>query len=406
MAVEVKREEDWLDRFARSSFGRQFIGSDVYIGYTARYVWQANQLGHFTLGFAVGYLLFWLCVLVYWVLSLAGCFTYRGDDWVYPCDAIFGFIGVGWIPLIVIGLYMVLYGFKEYGDYVLATRTYGRVFDLDDVEIARIRRDGVIDAGFVAFGALLVLVAPPAVLIPLALGAIVSLRVRSRELAEKDFIDRANLPFFYALPVFVHDLNRKEDREKKLAAAIRIFARGRGGGDYKTEHVLIAGAKGSGKTSLAAAIGAELAINAHKAVYHSYAALVDADPAEQMTAEEVYAKDGRPNHWGLFDAQYLVVDEVPPAWTGGEVAAVLDTLPEAIWTLIKSKPIRTTWVIALPSQKTPGMPRDVDIIDAWGKELAPRLGTAWNASASIPAQAFPWVRLVPPDRGGKPRMAV
>lgn len=394
---------DWLKRLKAGGFG-QFLGSDVYVGYTARYVWQANQLGHFALGFAIGHLLYWLCIGVFWLLSLTGWFAYGCGAAVDPCHPIGGFVDVGWIPLVVIGLFVLLYFGKEYADFLLAKHTYGATFPLDSIEMKRIRCDGIVDAGFVALGALLVVVAPPAVFVPLAVGGGIAYLVRNRELKAKDFLDRVNLPFFYALPVFVRDLNRDDRREQQLAAAIRQFARGATGA---AQHLLIAGPKGSGKTCLGAGVGAELALNAKKALFHTYTALLEANPKGAFVEGEEFAEDGRPNHWGLADIAYLIVDEVPPAWTTAEIAPILAEIPAATWTLIAEKKLHTAWIIALPAVGPPGgpqPPRDVDVIKAWGEALAQRLGVAYEPARAVPEQALPWIRLTRPGEKGKPRL--
>jgi hypothetical protein len=393
----------WLKSLKASGFG-QFLGSDVYVGYTARYVWQANQLGHFALGFAIGHLLYWICVSLYGFGALVGWFAGDCSALVRPCAPLAGFIDVGWVPLVVIGLFVLLYFGKEYADYLLAKYTYGETFPLDEAEIARIRRDGVIDAGFVALGALLVVVAPPAVFIPLIAGGVAAWFVRRRELKSKDFLDRANLPFFYALPVFVRDLNRDGQREKDLASALRRFARG---AQATAQHVLIAGPKGSGKTCLAAGIAAELALNAQNSLFHSYTALLEVNPDGAFKEGDEFAEDGRPNHLGLADAKFLVIDEVPPAFKEAEIAPILNEISKETWGRIAKNAMHTVWIIALPARTPQGEapPRDVEVIRIWGEALAERLGTAYEPTKPIAEQKLPWVRLIERTPEGKPRIA-
>jgi hypothetical protein len=395
----------WLESLKASGFG-QFLGSDVYVGYTARYVWQANQLGHFALGFAIGHLLYWICVGITWLVSLTGWFAHACTALVNPCQPIFGFLDVGWIPLAAIGLFVLLYFGKEYADFLLAKHTYGATFPLDAVEMKRIRCDGIVDAGFVALGALLVLIAPPAVFVPLIVGGAIAYLVRNRELGAKDYLDRVNLPFFYALPVFVRDLNRDSEREEQLAAAIRQFARGAEGA---AEHLLIAGPKGSGKTCLGAGIGAELALNAKKVLFHTYTALLEANPAAVFNPQDEYAEDGRPNHWELADVGYVIIDEVPPAWTADEVEPILGEISAPHWSVIKKT--HTVWIIPLPTL-TPGgaqPPRDVEVIKAWGEAIARRLSDEpaklYEPTKPVVQQRLPWIRLTRPEQKGAPRLA-
>src|SRR5262249_23345642 len=140
------------------------------------YVWMANQLGHFTLGFVPTHLLYWVAMI----------FTHKIDP-------------LSWLGIVIPGTVVLWIVRKEAGDVRTSARISKRFFPLD-------KKDLLLDAGtavlFVTLGVIVAYTAQfgPTVgfslpLLTMLLGALIFLGPAHYWLSRKKCFQQAGLPF-------------------------------------------------------------------------------------------------------------------------------------------------------------------------------------------------------------------
>jgi hypothetical protein len=314
---------------------RDWFGKEVQNGYTMTYIWMANQLGHFTLGFLLTFLLTWSVEIAH--AHWNGC-----SIWVQPaCQIEPNQLLRGYILLIPVAQ-VLFWVAKELYDYHAAKReTIGNPFQFDHWDVFA---DAATAVGFITIGiavAYLSFISWHLAIGTFIVGALVSLIPAHYWLARKMCFQQADLPFLYRLADFNSIFTSKGDSltvDQYLAA--RLPAR----------HLLIFGAMESGRTSLAVGIATEHCFKVRSARYMSWAkflANAQRDPEPEMQ------EGGRVWPWRTSDIVVLddVVDVIDglPVTTPEGIATNLGKLPPNAAKLLGGK--RTIWVLG-PSEPT------------------------------------------------------
>lgn len=336
-----QQNDSGLKRFLRK-LPPLWFGSDVYERYTAAYTWYANQLGHFALGFLGSHIVIWLAPLL---IALLG--------WVGPALTINPFnLAIG-----IVALLIVLYVLKEIADYLIAVHLSGGVFPVEPREVML---DGIADTYFVAIGAVLALVSHESwgwAVVIFIIGLAIAYAFKARYLPGKTAFDRSGLPFYYRLPNF-HGQVDPENVDRVLN-----FAKG----EKAPQHLVIYGARGTGKTTLATGIGCRLTVEEKQVRYITAFKLF-----EEMAAGTALASGGSKassnEPWRLDEAEYLIVDDVDtdivgPAkfLIGQPPEELLDALGSDMLALLRR--INTVWVFGTSGR-----------LEAWRQALAKALG--------------------------------
>ena len=258
------------------------FGSDVYVDYSHRYVWQANQFGHLLIGAFATLLLGW---------------------------------GIGRYDLgaaVVLGIYAL----KEGIDAAIALSLRQSRFSLDRREILA---DGVVDFSFVALGAAWIVAASPVshsgwiegglelptwVLPALLVATLLYFEVVRRPfLARKDAFDRSGLPQLVRLSTFpVRSAETARGSEGDWVAAIERFARR---GDGEVRQWVITGDPGSGRSTLGKSIGGDATAQLRKVRYLSGSRLLE----KRTVGSEPASAPAQPHAVG--EADLVIVDDLP-----------------------------------------------------------------------------------------------
>jgi len=251
--AEVDPRRSQIRRAAGSLFA-----SDVYQSYTASYTWSSNQAAHLGLGFCAAAL---ALGLVPWLAE---------HRWIL----------------------FVVYPLKEARDVVLAGRMAVSPFP---VPRAQVLVDAATDLAFVTMGIALAAMLPlepgEAILWLCVLAALAFLAWR-RFGPEKRAFDKSALPYLFRLGAFRASWSVEEP-------AVRRFLRGEG-----PRHLLLVGKAGSGRTTLAVAIGCEMTVRQGYARYCSAGFLAE----HIATGRTAPSEPVEP--WTIDEAELLVVDDV------------------------------------------------------------------------------------------------
>ena len=222
------RTRTWVDRLPPDIFG-----SDVFVQYSRTYVWQANQVAHFALGFGWGSLCSW------------GVRLFHGG----PGEAC-------WFHALC-ALGILSYLAKEAVDVHIAVRQATGFYELDRSELLW---DTTADVWFVTSGVLTALFAhhdPAGGSIMAAVAVASFFALRRYFLPAKRSLDRAALPYAVRLCMFPNTEGVKACNLRRIRAFV---ANEPVGGFEASPAVLIQGYRGTGKTALAAGIGTEFAL--------------------------------------------------------------------------------------------------------------------------------------------------
>ena len=284
------------------------FGSDVFVGYTARYTWNSNQMAHAMMGFAG------VSLLAY-ALTIFGC----DPAWAIAFLA---------IPFL-----------KDVADFAVDSSKGENVFHIDCRHLKEMLMDAFTDFSFWATGAFLaasVVTSPGGaerqtdeqtclfvayVALFLLFFAILLVRLRPHYNERKRFFDESRLPFA-RLPMFKGNFEGK-DEGKDAVKVVKEFA----GGEKGPEHLIITGPRCSGKTVLAAGIGVEIT-NRKKAVRYLSLWTLE-DELNGIVKQCSERKACSPSV-----AEVLIVDDVDI----GKVQEIIDKL-----NFLKCK--RTVWVM-------------------------------------------------------------
>ncbi len=314
-------KKSWLEKLPADIFG-----SDVFVDYQSKYVWQANQVGHFAIGFVFASFLSW-------------AFSSSGASSVcyYALCAIL----------------ILVYAAKEYIDLLIAKRQANKgLFPLEKRELWY---DMAADTWFVGSGVGVAAVAhvTPWYGLIAAIAAIAAfVMLREVFLPAKESLDKAALPFMYRLCNFPKTIDVKQCNIWRL----RAFITGETIEGYRPSRaVLIQGYRGTGKTTLAVGIGSEIALNKRnggygRSLYLTAFNLFDRtglnstdDPAKLLRWKPRFLGSGDP--WSLECAEVLIIDDVDSdLCTGGTAIEILEKIRgrRDLCKLLKEK--KTVWV--------------------------------------------------------------
>jgi len=307
----------------------EYFGSDVYARYTAAYTWQANQIGHFAIGFGAGFILLWL-----------------------------GAAPFGWAAWLLIGAYAL----KEAADFGIAKVQAQGFFPADQGELLA---DMATDTFFVAAGVLIANVSIDApywaVAATAALGLLLRFVLGDRVfLPAKEAFDRSDLPVYYRLPNFPKAPTfRLENRDRLVA----LYTGAPHNGQAPPRHVLIQGRPGTGESTLAAGLGAELSNRRRRVRYTAaYALFEEPGPArDESEAGQAVAPAGitrrrsrfNPETYGYTETEVLIVDDVDAdsaEFGGGTPAGIrarlerIKTTRREAYDALKTGRVATVWV--------------------------------------------------------------
>jgi hypothetical protein len=249
------------------------IGKDSYRGVTLTYSWLANQFGHFALGFIPTIILnkifikyttiqhpsikSAICIALAWLLF-----------------ELYNFLG----PLLLKKSSNTKYQFQPaWGNIAFDTFT---------------------DVCFFAFGAftasLFLIYATKILIILIVLVLILAYPIKYWY-TTKMYLQYANYPFQYRLSQFDGDIN---DEDKKT---VQQFL----GNKQNNQHLFVFGNKGSGKTSIAVAMGTELSIQHNACTYITGVKLYPMF-YEEETVVQMHEL------WNWRKASFLLIDDINP----------------------------------------------------------------------------------------------
>jgi hypothetical protein len=285
--------------FRLGEVGKQAVsdwfGKDVQSGYTLTYVWMANELGHFTLGF---------------IPACIGAWIWRLCD---PCAS-----ACGWMSALPVAL-ALLWAVKELRDVVVewqhAHRSKGFPVDLRSIALDALTAVLFFTAGIAV--SYLAFVDLRAALLAMAATVAPALLIGYYWLSRKMCFQQVGLPFQYRLSCFSRELTGAATLTTDQIS--RFCDPSSGAGDLR--HVLVFGARGTQKTSLAVGMATEWAFGRGKARYLTLFKLLQAPASESR----VVSQDGR-SLWGWSGADFVVVDDVCPASPQGAEAAAQNAL--------------------------------------------------------------------------------
>jgi hypothetical protein len=258
------------------------FGKDVQETATFSYEWVADQMGHFSLGFMITYLLSWI--------------FYPTP----PANSLDYFKLAGWVMLVFI--------VKELRDFVSEwwkSRTAKSVFKFNSIEILYNVATalfyillGSLVAGFALWNPRYGIVAV-AITVPLAL------ILGYFWLRLKITFQQAGLPYLYRLATFPSPI------DKKTAQFIVELSKPAPSGEKPTlaHHLIIAGPLDSGKSSLATAIGTEFAFRLGIGCYTTLAKLLQSALRTDGNIHKAAFDDGR-ILWPWQNSDLLIVDDV------------------------------------------------------------------------------------------------
>jgi hypothetical protein len=317
---------------------------DVQDAITASYVWMADQIGHITLGLVPTLLVCWLFAsfhlpkaleILLFMVSAGLIFSY----WVY----------------------------KEKTDYDDTKQRAQGIFPFDSADIVWNIKTALLYFGIGGLFGLTAFVSPWLTLLALAAVLYPALRVAFWWLRRKVAFQQAGLPYLYRLanfagicdPTLIGPISTLANLKDRKVVFLDVLL-GRDPVPDKLpgiRHMLVTGALGAGKTSLAVGIGTEFAFALGIGRYLTAAKLVQLATDAPGPAHELETGDGR-LLWPWRETDLLIVDDVdagatpPPGSTKppahlvepADMEAALDTAggPPPLAFLAQK---RTVWVL-------------------------------------------------------------
>ncbi|MDB5230115.1 MAG: ATP-binding protein [Chitinophagaceae bacterium] len=258
------------------------IGKDSYRGVTLTYSWLANQFGHFALGFIPVFLLY---------------------EWLLR-DHSTGF-AIKWATISICILWPVFESYNFLGPLLLKRSTRHVKLDKNknytfQPDWKNVGFDTLTDVGYFWLGSLTAsIILGFNWLILIFLVAIIVLLIYPSYywFTTKMFLQSAQYPSQYRLSQWNFPLN---DEGKQT---VTNFLNNKDGG----KHVLLFGAKGSGKTSLGIGIGTELSIKRKPCSYTTSMKLFSLffDQAQPVDNQSL---------WTWRNASLLIIDDVNPGY--------------------------------------------------------------------------------------------
>ncbi len=344
---------DWTDK-------------EVQAGYTYTYIWMANQLGHFTLGLLPTFLVSWL------ILWISG---QKVEDVYYRY--------LIWFPSVLAAGWAA----KEIWDVARATKSASNhAFPVD-------RADLWMDAGTAVFFFWCGIITATLGLRYFALGlasfvVVLVLAVTVPAwywLTRKLCFQRARLPYLARLADFTSQFGSAPPRLGPQDV-LRFLAAAKSDSQADPLHLLLFGALGTGRTSLAVGVGTEHSFEIRKVRYLTWTKFLEV-AAHDPTPDK---QDGA-DVWPWIDVDILILDDMvdqsdpAPTVLLAEKQRELSSLSASARAALGNK--RVVWVFGQVSNDTPTPAQWIDLL---GKML------------ELKAAQFGYVELL----GGQVRPAV
>ncbi len=327
-----------------------WFSKEVQTGYTYSYIWMANQMGHFTLGFLFTYILCWAFILI------AG--------WELSNLCVFSWLLV--VPVFELVFWTGKEGYDYYKDVKCANRTGSfKPVKKDiflDVCTALVYIVFGIAVSYASFFSL------PYALATFGLILLLALLPARYWIVRKICFQRAALPFQYRLSNFPIELPASDVK------AIQDFIKTK---NSHWQHVLVFGGRRTGKTSFAAGIGTEHTFLINTARYTTFFKFLQLMKSQHVPDE----KQEGTKIWKWDNASILMVDDINPVSGNTNLVspeelkqALLAVSPENKTKLLDRK---TVWVFGLEGSSTPGG-NNAGIINRWKKAMEEGLGISNN----------------------------
>lgn len=304
-----------------------WFGKEVQTGYTYTYIWQANQFGHFNLGF--------LPTIMF--LGLI--------QWQWGTQDPFG-----WVLALPVGQ-ILFWSIKEIRDYIIAVSQSGTQFTIDKKDIGLdaftavyFIAIGVISAYASLFGSQWILFS---FLVFILLVFLPSFPVWYW-LSRKMCFQKAGIPFQYRLADFPTTI---EDLEPAtiLAFAQTGVASVQPGVELK--HLVLFGPPRTGKTSFAAGVATERTFNKNMARYSTYVNFIK---LASSVEDEPTVQEGSVL-WPWTTCQLLVVDDITTEvgsiqlTSAKEFSEMMALIPDANRRALQK--LQTVWILGDMKEK-------------------------------------------------------
>ena len=344
---------------------QDLFSKEAQTGYTYTYVWMANQVGHFTLGFLPTLLFTWFFVSIGWPLN-GSC------EWTKDlCGPVLGLSC--WVYVLVLGE-IAFWVFVEAWDVWAEWHNWHGPFPFDFWDVFW---DALTALLFIGFGLAVAFVSLKSwclALLAFAAGLVVALLLAWYWLPRRFCFQRAKLPYLFRLADFGISDGAGSTPGQTVAQIVEGLLRG-GPGDPR--HVLLFGRIGTGRTSLAVGIGTEYSFTVRRARYLTFAQFIEAaqdPPATNPSTDSTC--NFQP--WPWDNSDILILDDVVDVVNGqmvqtpGQICGLLAQLAASVPDKLACR--RTVWVLG---------PADDAQAQVWARELANALDENSNQFRTV-----------------------
>jgi hypothetical protein len=280
--VWVQAKRDWADK-------------EVQRTYTTTYIWMTNQLGHFTLGFLVTFMIGWVVVIV--------CGPIPREQFIS-----------GWM-LAIPAAQLIIWVGKELLDYRNAKKeTDGTAFPFDGWAVTY---DVLTAVGFVLSGIVvsyLSFISLRAAVVVFFVGLLLALIPAKYWLSRKLCFQKAALPYLSRLADFKGGSFAQPQDVDRIVGFLS--------GQSVFRHLFVFGETGTGRTTLAVAIATERTFVVRSARYMSWSKFVENAQREP----EPDVQDGM-HIWPWRDSDIVILDDVVKA-AGADSTSVQDIVKD------------------------------------------------------------------------------
>lgn len=309
-----------------------WLGKEVQTGYTYTYIWMANQVGHFMLGLAP-------VLLADWAGQAVWNWQHDAPTPPFPHHWVYGFAAA------LAGLWFA----KEAYDVIVAENGVGREFRVNGGDLWK---DAFTALYFFWSGIITASLSfrrpDLAVLSFLILLAIAVVVPGWYWLSRKLCFQRGQFPFLARLADFTSGFGSGDGRlgRDEINAFVALDGPGIPG---QVQHLLIFGAAGTGRSTLAVAMGTEHTFKVRPARYMTWTKFLDLDNAnKQEDSKRV---------WPWREADILFLDDVFERSVASSADAINEVASEIrslkLQTRQELSKLRVVWVLG-PLMEAPG----------------------------------------------------